>query len=274
MGLVSLKNMKELHSTNRRRFAAQIKSYGFDSGHPCKKSGKKGSPFKLTFQTFRNSLSMAGSDSRKPLLTLIRELSSDESQGERRIADQKKRIEDLRSELDASSTALEESKRDKETTEQLLRGYEVELSMNEASIQALEARITLMNNEISTLGAELGALKSEESFSRDEFTGKMLELNAEIRKFQELLSSACIAVHQSDATLTCGSLTAYQDAEQARVVQNKLAEIVLQGGEHYKAEQVFHDQVQQELINLEKKALLLESVMKENRELQEMNRYP
>lgn len=51
---------------------------------------------------------------------------------------QKKRIEELRSELDAATAELEEAKRGKEKAEQELKGYEVESSMNEASLQALE----------------------------------------------------------------------------------------------------------------------------------------
>lgn len=51
---------------------------------------------------------------------------------------QKKRIEELRSELDAANMALEQAKRAKETMDQELKGYEVELSINESSLQALE----------------------------------------------------------------------------------------------------------------------------------------
>lgn len=50
----------------------------------------------------------------------------------------KKRIEELRSELDAANMALEQAKRAKETMDQELKGCEVELSINEASLQALE----------------------------------------------------------------------------------------------------------------------------------------
>ncbi|KAL6520340.1 hypothetical protein OROMI_032520 [Orobanche minor] len=200
---------------------------------------------------------MAGSDSHKQMFTLIRDFSTEKSQGERRIVNQKKRIEELRSELDASSAELEKAKRDKETAEQQLKGYEVELSMNEASIQALEARIALTNNEISNLGAELAALKSEENSSRDGFIKQMLELNSQIRKFQELLPSMG---NCSEATLNDGPLPALeQDPQQSRVVlQNKLTEIVMrtdQGKEQYEAEQVIHDQMRykQETSELEGK---------------------
>ncbi|KAK4393049.1 hypothetical protein Sango_1775700 [Sesamum angolense] len=182
---------------------------------------------------------MAGSDSQKQLLTLIRDFTAEKSQGERRIAKLKKRIEELRSEVDASNRELEEAKRDKEMAEQELNGRQVELSMCEASNQALEARIALTNNEISKVASELAALKSEESSSRyrsigyfgslDGFIEKMLHLNAKIRTFQELLPSAFNAEKCSVATLNGGSSTVdEQDAQKAIVAQeNKHDEIVL-----------------------------------------------
>ncbi|KAL8043975.1 hypothetical protein ABFX02_08G017600 [Erythranthe guttata] len=220
---------------------------------------------------------MAGSDSQKQLLTLIRDFSTEKSQGERRIVNQKKRIEDLTSELDASNKELEEAKRDKETIEQDLKGYEVELSMTDASIQALEARVALTNNEISKLGSEMAALKSEEKFTRDGFIAKMLELNSQIRKIQEFVPSTVNADNCSEATSNFGSLIVNdQDVQQDKVgLENKIAQIVMhtnQEEEQYKAEQVIHDQVQQELSNLEKKAQLLESVMKEYTQQQELSR--
>ncbi|KAK4417714.1 hypothetical protein Salat_2184100 [Sesamum alatum] len=222
---------------------------------------------------------MAGSDSQKQFRTLIRDFTTEKTQGERRIAKWKKRVEELRSEVDASNRELEEAKRYKETAEQELNGHEVELSMCEASIQALEARIALINNEISKVASELAALKSEESSLRDGFIEKMLHLNAKIRKFQELLPSAFNAEKCSIATLNGGSVTVdEQETQKARAAEeNKLAEMVLhsnQEEQQYKAEKVIHDQVQQELINLENKVLLLESVKKESMELQELRRYP
>ncbi|KAK6155139.1 hypothetical protein DH2020_009387 [Rehmannia glutinosa] len=227
---------------------------------------------------------MAGSDSQKQLLTLIRDFSTEKSQGERRIVSQKKRIEELRSELDASNAELEEAKRDKEMTEQQLKGYEVELSMNEASIKALEGRISVTSNEISKLGSELAALKN---CSEATLNGGMYNVCSTERH-----STYVHQLHRVKSLGDSSSTVHEQDAQQARVVlQNKLSQIILQTDqeeEQYKAEQVIHDQfflnkvnklleleqVHQELINLKKKALLLESVMKENMELQELSRYP
>lgn len=81
---------------------------------------------------------MAGTDSQKQLFTFLRDFATENSQGERRIVGLKKRIQELRSELDSANAELEDAKRLKENTEQEILGYEVELAMNEASIQTLE----------------------------------------------------------------------------------------------------------------------------------------
>ena len=57
---------------------------------------------------------------------------------ERRIVDLKKRIDELRYEIVGANAELEEAKCAKESIEQDIKGYEVELAMNEASIQTLE----------------------------------------------------------------------------------------------------------------------------------------
>lgn len=65
---------------------------------------------------------------------------------ERRVLNQRKQIEELAFELDALNKDLEEAKRNKDTTQQELKGYEVELSMNEASTQALEVRFSVSSS--------------------------------------------------------------------------------------------------------------------------------
>ncbi|KAK9067256.1 hypothetical protein SSX86_014582 [Deinandra increscens subsp. villosa] len=102
---------------------------------------------------------MASSNSQKELLTLIRDVSTEKSQGERRVVNLKRQIEELQSELDSMNVELEDAKRLKECTEQDLKGFEVELAMNESSIQTLEGRISLLQGEVSTIGSELEALK-------------------------------------------------------------------------------------------------------------------
>ncbi|KAG6382852.1 hypothetical protein SASPL_157431 [Salvia splendens] len=222
---------------------------------------------------------MAGSDSQKPLLTLIRDFTSEKSQGERRIVNQKKRIEELRSELDAANAELVEAKRDRENTDRELKGHEVELSMNEASLQALEARNALINSDVSALGGKLAELKSEENSLRDGFIARMLELNAEIRKFQEFIVSSSYVDKSAQATPTGGPLITHkQDGEQARLaLKNELAQMVLhsdQEEQQYKAEKEMCSMLQEELSNLKRKAMLLESVIKESMELQELSKYP
>lgn len=78
---------------------------------------------------------------------------------ERRIVDLKKRIEQLRSELDAGTSELQDAKQFKEIAEQELRGYEVELAMNEACFQTLETRVSLIQDEIFIAGSSLEVLK-------------------------------------------------------------------------------------------------------------------
>ncbi|WKA04511.1 hypothetical protein VitviT2T_022543 [Vitis vinifera] len=129
---------------------------------------------------------MAGTDSRKRLLTLIRDLAAEKSKvgaffllkrrvvrfifdikpflaaryAERRVVGLKKRIQELQSEMDIANAELEESKRSKDAAEQELKGYEVELAMNEeASIQTLEARNTAIQYEVSMVGSDLEVLK-------------------------------------------------------------------------------------------------------------------
>ncbi|XP_075501210.1 uncharacterized protein LOC142539554 isoform X2 [Primulina tabacum] len=220
---------------------------------------------------------MAGSDSQRQFLSLIRDFAAEKSQGERRIVSQKKRIEELQSELEAASTDLGEAKRERETTEQELKGYEVELSMNQVSIQTLESRNALASKEISKLGSELEALKSEENSLRDGFISKMFELNAQIRKSQQLRDSIFNAENLCEAKSNGVSLPAHVgDSPRDRSdIENKLALIISQTDENeqqHKAEQVVHEHVRQELIKLEKKASLMESIMAESMELQELSK--
>lgn len=57
---------------------------------------------------------------------------------EGRVVGLKKRIEELRLELEAANLELEQAKRVKETTEQELKGYEVELALNYTAIHSQE----------------------------------------------------------------------------------------------------------------------------------------
>ncbi|GMP29097.1 hypothetical protein CsSME_00004360 [Camellia sinensis var. sinensis] len=188
---------------------------------------------------------MAGTEPQKQLLTLIRDFASEKSQGERRIVGLKNRTQQLRSELDLANSELEDAKRLKETTEQELKGYEVELAMNEAFIQTLETRISLIQDEISIAGSDLESIKIHCDF---------------LPKAGQKLSDA-------------------EDPEVSRRdLDNKIAEIISQTTveeQECQAEQTIHKQVvQEELIDLERKVFLMESIMKESIELQDLTRYP
>ncbi|KAB5516296.1 hypothetical protein DKX38_026944 [Salix brachista] len=93
----------------------------------------------------------------------------------------KKRIQQLGCEVDVANAEMEEVKCIKETTEQELKGYELQMALNEASIQTLEARISIIQDEISSVGSQVEGLKNEEEASRDEFICQMFDLNAKIR---------------------------------------------------------------------------------------------
>uniref|UniRef100_A0A7N2L098 Tropomyosin n=1 Tax=Quercus lobata TaxID=97700 RepID=A0A7N2L098_QUELO len=235
---------------------------------------------------------MAGNDPQRQLLTLIRDFASEKSQGERRVVGLKKRIEELRYELDTANAELEDAKRAKETAEQELKGYEVELTMNEASIQALEARISLIQDEVSTIGYDVEALKNTEGALRysivilylimlfeDEFISQMVELNARIRKFhQETMT--CDVHHENHV----GMATETKDKHVMEVTEvdpktseDTLAHIISQTTkeeEEFQAELNFQKQVQQDLIDFEKKVSLMEVIMKVKKAVDDITIYP
>ncbi|XP_055804286.1 uncharacterized protein LOC129873256 [Solanum dulcamara] len=220
---------------------------------------------------------MAGNDSQKQFLTLLREFASEKSQGERRIANHKKRNQKLKSELELAYAEVEEAKNQKETAEQELKGYEVELARNESVIQTLEEGILWIQDELSAYGSNVESLKNKDAETRDDFIEKMLELNAQIRKFHE--SIACIFRNDNCSELASKPGPAKAKAEDAeafkRDLHNKLAQIVSQitkEEEECQVEQNIHRQLEEELSLLERKASLIEGLTKENMEMQELAR--
>ncbi|XP_027073749.1 uncharacterized protein [Coffea arabica] len=216
---------------------------------------------------------MAGMDSEKQLLSLIRNFASENSHGEHEIVNLKKRIEELRSELIKANAELEDAKLGKESSEQELKGYEVELAMNEASIQTLEARINSVQDAISAVGSELEALRNQGDAERDDFIDKMLELNARIRKFHESV------VSDPNKEDSCGTTSSKEGvsktAAEVEIVQSELDQTVSRiklEKRAYETEQGVHKLVQQDLSDLERKASLMESIMKEDTELRELTR--
>ncbi|XP_004302378.1 PREDICTED: uncharacterized protein LOC101305484 [Fragaria vesca subsp. vesca] len=223
---------------------------------------------------------MAGSDARKHLMNLIHDFTSEKSQGERRVVGLRKRIEELTSELEVRNAELEEAKRIKESIEQEVRGYEVELAMNEATIQTLESRISLTQEEVSAVGSELEALKNKEAAARDEFISQMFELNSKIREFQESIAAK---IHEENYM----EIEAGDDGHELireevcevslRELEEMLACVVSETAkveEEYKSEQNIQKQVQQELIDRERKVFLMEETLNTTKELQDLTRYP
>lgn len=219
---------------------------------------------------------MAGGDTRKQLLTLIRDFATEKSQGERRVIGLKKRIEEVRSELDVANAELEDAKRAKETVEQELRGYEVENALNDHSIQTLDARICLIQDEISSVGSDLDALKVKEGASRDEFIGQMCKLNTMIRKFQETIAcnfhyenhvgTAAEAEHKHAEEVTEVALKTMEDTLSHTISQISKEE------EEYQAEQDLQKKFQQELVDHEKKVSLMEVILEVTKTLHDMTR--
>ncbi|KAI8533805.1 hypothetical protein RHMOL_Rhmol10G0037800 [Rhododendron molle] len=227
--------------------------------------------------------SMAGTDPQKQLFALLRDVAAENSQGERRIVGLKKRIQELWSEFELANAELEDAKRLKENMEQEIKGYEVELAMNEASIQTLEARVSLIHKEISVAGSGLEALKNEEGALRyrftdsfwlnlmiDDFIDKMFVLNADISESN---------VSSMDFLSSKGNdLRDAEDAEVSRrALENQIAELVSQTNieeQECQAELNARNQVQAELIDMERKVFLMEAIMKESIELQDLTRYP
>uniref|UniRef100_A0A803MJH3 Uncharacterized protein n=1 Tax=Chenopodium quinoa TaxID=63459 RepID=A0A803MJH3_CHEQI len=191
---------------------------------------------------------MAATDSQKQLLTLIRDFAAEKSHGERRVFSLKKRIEELESELNSANAELENGKRFKQTADQELKGFEVEFSMNEASKQTLEARIVSIQDEISKVGSDVDVLKNEEAALRDEFIGQMLNFKTEISGDAEVIN-----------------------------LETKVSFMVAQTAtenEEREREQNLHKQLQQDVVDLRKRLELIETIMKDIKELQNLTKYP
>ncbi|XP_011009048.1 PREDICTED: uncharacterized protein LOC105114252 [Populus euphratica] len=211
---------------------------------------------------------MAVSDPQRQLLTLILEFATEKSQGERRVIGLEKLMQELGCEVDVANGEMEEVKCIKETTEQELKGYELQLALNEASIQTLEARISIIQDEISSVGSQVEGLKV---YSPD------VDLNAKIRKFQE---EKCIKSKKKSSIGT----TAEPDRKavkkvvtevELRALEDILAHVASQTSkeeQEYIAEENIQNQVQKEYIDLQRKVSLMEAIVKETKALQDLTR--
>ncbi|CAH8267043.1 unnamed protein product [Arabidopsis lyrata] len=219
---------------------------------------------------------MAGIDTQKQLLSLIRDFTSERSRGEQRVVGLKKRIEILQSEIEAANSEVENAKRIKEVAEEELNGYEVELSLNDATIQSLEARISLLQDEVSTVGSEVDALKNKEGFLRDQFISQMEELNKEIREFQKTVDST---FGNDDSTGITPNVKAFEDSSGAdsEAIKGMLSDVSSQLAkeeEGYLAEKKIQEQLQKELDDYEKKMSLMEAITDKTNSVQVLARYP
>ncbi|XP_044467505.1 uncharacterized protein LOC123197322 [Mangifera indica] len=218
---------------------------------------------------------MAGTDPKRQLLNLIRDFTSEKSQGERRVVSLKNRIEELRLELEAANAELEEAKQFKETTEQELKGYEVELALNDNSCHALESRICSIQDEIFAVGSDVENLKKEEADLRDGFISQMFEFNNKIREFH--MTVACN--FQKDITVGTAAegdhnFSKKEDTEvPLETLEDKLTDMVSQiakAEEAHQKEENIYKQVQLELADLERKVSLMGGILTETKALQEL----
>ncbi|KAK0585730.1 hypothetical protein LWI29_033213 [Acer saccharum] len=222
---------------------------------------------------------MAGNDTNKQFMNLIRDFASEKSHGERRVVGLKQRIKELESELEAVNAELEEAKRFKETTEQELKGFEVELALIDNGIQALESRISLIQEEISAIGFEVEALKNEQGALRDGFISQMYQLNAKIRAFQRTWASDFQKDNSVETAAESNHNLSKKEVTEVNLttLENMLADIVTQTAreeKEYLEEENIQKQVQLELNDLEKKIFLMEAIMEETKALQDLTRYP
>nr|VDC68437.1 unnamed protein product [Brassica rapa] len=221
---------------------------------------------------------MAGIDTQKQLLSLIRDFTSERSRGgKQRVVGLKKRIESLQWEIEAANEEVEHAKRIKEVAEEELNGYEVELSLNDATIQSLEARIALLQDEVSTVGNEVDALKNKEGLLRDQFISQMVELNKEIRLvFQKTVASR---VGNDDSTSITANVKVFEDGHGAdsQAIKDMLSDVNSQLAKEedgFLAEQKIKEQLQKELDEYEKKMSLMEAIKGITNSVQNLARYP
>ncbi|CAL1392012.1 unnamed protein product [Linum trigynum] len=193
---------------------------------------------------------MAGTE-QKQLLALIRDFASEKPQGERRLIGSKKRDQDLHAELEIVNAEVDQAKRFKESAEQKLKGYEIELSMLDASVQTMQSRNSLLQNQISAAGSELEKLK-------------MLEVNSRLRNFHQMVSSET-AAEKTGTEVDQGNLDAMLTQVNSEIAKEAQA---------YQAEENVQKQIQLEYGDLEGKISLVETIMKECEALQDLRRYP
>ncbi|CAL0318702.1 unnamed protein product [Lupinus luteus] len=196
-----------------------------------------------------------GSDPQKQFLSLIRNFATEKSQGERRVVTLRKRC--------------------KELVEQELKGFEVQLFMIEASVQTLEARVSLIQDEIAAVGCDSETIKVFLFLCSEQFINNMLELNAKIRKFHERIVTCDFDAEDEEVLRDASYIIVKEnDAEVALMsLESTLLGIISQTAkeeEEYQAEQKIYKNVQQELIDCERKVSLINMIVTETKALQDL----
>ncbi|KAL3015851.1 hypothetical protein AAZX31_06G180300 [Glycine max] len=208
-----------------------------------------------------------GSDSQKQLLSLIRDFAAEKSQGERRVVNLRKQIEKLTSELSEANAELENAKRYKELVEQDLRGFEVQLMLTESSVQTLAARVSLIQGHISAVESDFETLRSEEAALREQFFHNILHMQDKSIITCDIGSTASIG---SVILFTVIVFALYNDAEVAlRALESTLLEVISQTAkedQEYQAEQKIYENVQQQLIDCERKVSLMSMIVMETKQ--------
>ncbi|KAJ8422675.1 hypothetical protein Cgig2_025364 [Carnegiea gigantea] len=205
---------------------------------------------------------MAATDSQKQLLTLIRDFAAEKSQGERRVFNLKKRIEELRSELEAANSDLENGKCIKETAEQELYGYEVQLSISEASIQTLE---------------EFAFLNVQQRICLTTSSGDILHSVAHESNIDSLRTFYLTDAEAQDLNFPAKHIHPRGEDAEFVDLEKKISAIVAQTAAEEReceTEQNLHNQLHQELDDSKRRKELIEGIAKDVKELQDLTRYP
>ncbi|CAN6448507.1 unnamed protein product [Victoria cruziana] len=229
---------------------------------------------------------MAEGEAKARLMSLVRDVASERSQGERRVSILKKRLSELQAELDAHNCALEEAKCTKEVVEKELRASEFALELVEISIDAYKARVSSQLEKISKLQSESQLLKKEEALARDAFLEEMVQFNEKIRKAQKSYE-ACLDQRslegekfevsdvEEDKKMekeTIGETDADTEDREKNLayVKNKMEDARTE----LERDQAIHNQVTQKIANFQKRLALMEAITGETKELQSLSRYP
>ncbi|CAN6448508.1 unnamed protein product [Victoria cruziana] len=214
---------------------------------------------------------MAEGEAKARLMSLVRDVASERSQGERRVSILKKRLSELQAELDAHNCALEEAKCTKEVVEKELRASEFALELVEISIDAYKARVSSQLEKISKLQSESQLLKKEEALARK--AQKSYEACLDQRSLEgEKFEVSDVEEDKKMEKETIGETDADTEDREKNLayVKNKMEDARTE----LERDQAIHNQVTQKIANFQKRLALMEAITGETKELQSLSRYP